>query len=80
MNPFVIGFLTKCAQYGLSQDVAVALLMKAANSATMGPGSISMPGPSSAATSSASMGPVATAKPPASTSAPGTNASGIGTA
>ena len=30
MNPFVLGFLTKCAQLGLNQDQAVALLLKAA--------------------------------------------------
>jgi len=48
MNPFVIGFLTKCSQLGLNQDQAVALLLKAAADA---PGSTPPVAPSSAATS-----------------------------
>jgi len=48
MNPFVIGFLTKCAQLGLNQDQSVALLLKVAADA---PGSTPSVAPSSAATS-----------------------------
>jgi hypothetical protein len=51
MNPFVLGFLTKCSQLGLNQDQAVALLIKAAEGSLGATGSNPSVAPSTAATS-----------------------------
>ena len=56
MDPFVLGFLTKCAKCGLTQDQALGLL-KMSGAISGAGGSTTSTGPSSASTGSSSMGP-----------------------